>query len=132
MLQGEAGYSIKDREGRTASYYYSLPDLAASGTVRIEREEFEVHGRVWMDREWSTAVLAKGQAGWDWFALRPGDGAILMLFQVREQAGEGFRYAMYRSPGGEVSRFHGRDITMRPLRSWVSAQMAGADPEDRR
>jgi predicted secreted hydrolase len=128
LLQGDAGYSVKDEDALTASYYYSQPDLAANGTIGIAGQKFQVRGRAWMDREWSTAVLTKGQSGWDWFALRMNDGSILMLFQVREEAGGGYRYAMYRDRLGRVRRFENRDIDAQGDRWWTSARTGSKYP----
>ena len=85
VLQGDAGFSAKGPAN--ASYYYSVPRLAVSGTVRVGGESHEVAGRGWLDREWSTSVLARHYAGWDWFALQLDDGRDFMLYQLRRHDG---------------------------------------------
>lgn len=117
LLQGEDGYSIKDAAGRSASYYYNLPNLAASGELRLGEDVFSVSGQVWMDREWSSQVLAKSQSGWDWLALRLADGSVLMAFQVRGD-GEPFRYAMRRTADGQVRRFRSDQVELVPTGWW--------------
>ena len=84
VLQGNNGFSEKNADGTVASYYYSYPSMDSSGTIRIGEKLHSVAGVSWMDREWSSAVLAKGQSGWDWFALHLDDHTQLMLFQVRD------------------------------------------------
>lgn len=81
--QGDRGLSAKSAEPGNASYYYSLPRLAAAGTLRLGGETLAVAGLAWMDREWSTSALAAGEVGWDWFALQLDDGWELMLYRLR-------------------------------------------------
>jgi predicted secreted hydrolase len=81
--QGDRGLSAKSAEPGNASYYYSLPRLAAAGTLRLGPERLAVTGQAWMDREWSTSSLAAGEVGWDWFGLQLDDGWELMLYRLR-------------------------------------------------
>lgn len=83
--QGDRGLSAKSAEPGNASYYYSLPRLAAAGTLRLGAERLAVSGQAWMDREWSTTSLAAGEVGWDWFALQLDDGWELMLYRLRRR-----------------------------------------------
>ncbi len=125
LLQGDHGFSEKDANGKTASYYYSLPNLEASGSLVLGGERFDVAGRAWMDREWSTEVLSKEQLGWDWFALRLARGDILMLFQVRGDAGRHFRYAVHVDIAGRARYFGSDAITMTPS-SWWQSEASGS------
>jgi predicted secreted hydrolase len=100
VLQGTNGLSQKGTGVGNASYYYSLTRLLTQGTIRIGGEEFAVSGTSWIDREWSTSALDKGQVGWDWFALHLNDatapaaapagtptGQELMFYQLRKRDG---------------------------------------------
>ncbi len=87
VLQGDAGLSRKGAARGNASYYYSFPRLAATGTLRIGGQAFEVEGGAWMDHEWSTSALGPGQTGWDWFALQLDDGRELMYYRLRRADG---------------------------------------------
>lgn len=69
VAHGDAGYSQKSPQGN-ASYYYSLPFLAASGTITFEGKSYSVTGDAWLDREWSGGLLSKHYSGWDWFSLQ--------------------------------------------------------------
>jgi predicted secreted hydrolase len=84
--QGDRGLSPKSAAPGNASYYYSLPRLAAAGSLRLGAETIAVTGLAWMDREWSTSSLAAGEVGWDWFALQLDDGWELMLYRLRRRA----------------------------------------------
>jgi predicted secreted hydrolase len=87
VLQGEAGLSRKGPEAGNASYYYSIPRLAARGTVEIAGRALAVEGEAWLDREWSTSALGPDLAGWDWFALQLDDGRELMFYRLRRNDG---------------------------------------------
>ena len=122
VLQGDRGYSVKNREGDVASYYYSYPDLETSGIVKIDGKSLKVKGRTWMDREWSSAVLAKGQTGWDWFAIHLDDGRKLMLFQVRDDVNGHFRHAMMVDRKGRALQIDTADLELIPTDHWRSPQ----------
>jgi predicted secreted hydrolase len=104
VLQGDAGFSQKHPAGG-GSHYYSHPFLEASGKLRIDGRSVAVHGKAWLDREWSSQFLQPDQAGWDWFALHLDSGEKLMLFRLRaasadEAAGGAFRHGVLISPRG--------------------------------
>ena len=87
VLQGDAGLSQKGREPGNASFYYSVPRIAAEGTLRDGQTTRRVAGQAWLDREWSTSVLDAEQVGWDWFALQLDDGTDIMYYQLRLRDG---------------------------------------------
>jgi predicted secreted hydrolase len=87
VLNGAAGLSRKADEPKDASYYYSLPHLAARGHLVRDGRDFAVTGLAWCDREWGSGGLGARQAGWDWFALQLEDGATLMFYALRDQDG---------------------------------------------
>jgi predicted secreted hydrolase len=107
--QGDRGLSPKSAEPGNASYYYSLPRLAAAGSLRLGAETVAVTGLAWMDREWSTSSLAAGEVGWDWFALQLDDGWELMLYRLRRRApspqvpGGAGRTSSAADAGGDVA-----------------------------
>ncbi|MDE0691512.1 MAG: carotenoid 1,2-hydratase [Gammaproteobacteria bacterium] len=118
VLQGDAGFSAKGPAN--ASYYYSVPRLAVSGTVRVAGERHEVTGRGWLDREWSTSVLASEYAGWDWFALHLDDGRDVMLYQLRRRDGgqDAYNAATAIDPGGAATRLDAAEVRLTSTRAW--------------
>lgn len=88
VLQGEGGWSRKGTSAGSASYYYSMPHLPAQGSLVLDDRSFEVEGRAWLDREWSTSQLEEDQAGWDWLALWLDDGREIMAYNLRLTHGE--------------------------------------------
>ena len=87
VLNGIAGLSRKSAEPGNASYYYSMPRLATSGTLVVDGKPRQVTGVSWLDREWGSRGLSESQEGWDWFALQLDDGSNLMFYQLRELDG---------------------------------------------
>lgn len=87
VLNGHEGLSQKSAEPGNASYYYSITRMAATGTLRIGGAALPVSGLAWLDREWSTSMLADNQSGWDWFSLQLADGSELMYFHLRRKDG---------------------------------------------
>lgn len=88
VLQGDRGLSQKSMEPGNASYYYSMTRMSARGRVTMKGEAMPVSGLAWLDREWSTSMLAPDQAGWDWFSLQMNDGQELMYFRMRRKNGD--------------------------------------------
>lgn len=85
---GEEGLSRKGPKPGQASYYYSVPGLKTSGTLKIRGETFAIaSGRSWMDHEFGSNQLSSDQAGWDWFSIHLDDGSALMLYVLRHKDG---------------------------------------------
>ena len=118
VLQGDRGFSAKG--ATNASYYYSVPRLAVSGTVTVGDERRNVAGRGWLDREWSTSVLAVEDAGWDWFALQLDDGRDFMLFQLRRRDGarDAYNGATAIAGNGDAERLDPSEVQLAPTRTW--------------
>lgn len=89
VLQGDGGYSRKSERGQ-ASYYFSQPYFAASGTITLGDKQIAVTGNAWMDREWSSQPLASDQTGWDWFSLHLASDEKVMLFRLRQKDGRNY------------------------------------------
>jgi predicted secreted hydrolase len=122
LLQGDAGFSQKGPQPSSASYYYSLPQLAATGRVVIDGHEQTVQGRAWFDHEWSGAIVDERAQGWDWVGLNLADGGALMMFQMRgEQASELWAAAKWRAgPSNQSVTYKPEQVEWRPLRYWRS------------
>jgi predicted secreted hydrolase len=122
VAQGDRGLDVKGAGFGNASYYYSVPRLAAEGAVTVEGETFAVSGLAWLDREWSTSSLEPGIAGWDWFALHLSDGASLMFYRLRTENGEASPYSSGSLVGSDGSRtaLTARDVVLSARDHWTS------------
>ncbi|WP_294393910.1 carotenoid 1,2-hydratase [uncultured Sphingomonas sp.] len=129
LPQGDDGYSRKGPKPGQASYYYSVPHLAVTGTILRGGRRETVRGEAWLDREWSSDYLAATASGWDWTGLNLDDGSALMAFRIRRQAG-GALWAggSYRRRDGRITRLGPGDVTFTPLRTWRSARTGATYP----
>lgn len=118
VLQGEGGLSRKGPGG--ASYYYSVPRIEAKGTVAVGGDRHQVAGVAWLDREWTTGVLERQYAGWDWFALHLADGRDLMVCQLRRRDGARSRYdfGALTDAGGNTRILGAKDFRLTPIDHW--------------
>lgn len=126
VLQGEAGLSRKGPEPGNASYYYSMPRLAARGTVELDGRRVAVEGEAWLDREWSTSALGSELSGWDWFALQLDDGRELMFYRLRRKDGsaDAFSRGSLVARDGSSRPLEASEVELTALSTWVSPRGA--------
>ena len=137
LLQGEAGFSRKGPQTQQASYYYSQPQMAVSGSLRVLGDAAgqsanatqAVKGVAWLDHEWSSEAMAAQAVGWDWVGLNMEDGGALMAFRLRDAKG-GVVWAggTHRRTDGQVQRFAPQDVRFEVLRQWRSPHSGASYP----
>jgi predicted secreted hydrolase len=129
MLQGDRGYSQKGPKPEQASYYYSLPHLAAIGQLTRGGRAEAVSGEAWLDREWSSDYLGGSATGWDWTGLNLDDGAALMAFRIRRADG-GTLWAggSLRRKDGTLTRFAPGDVRFASVARWRSPRTGAVYP----
>ena len=121
MANGESGYSRKGRSPSSASYYYSVPHLAVTGTIGNGGQRIRVRGDAWLDHEWSTELLEPEAAGWDWIGINLDDGGALMAFRMRDRLGDSlWSAATLRRPGAVPVHFSPEEVEFLPGRRWTS------------
>ncbi|MFM2059975.1 MAG: hypothetical protein RLY71_4360 [Pseudomonadota bacterium] len=129
LLQGEAGWSRKGPDPAQVSLYVSEPQLRVGGRLVLDRPAggapdrgAEVHGRAWLDHEWSESVLAPEAVGWDWIGINLLDGSALTAFRLRRADGSAlWAGGSWRSTGSSMPRiFTPDEVTFTPLRAWRS------------
>ncbi|MCI0398226.1 MAG: hypothetical protein L0322_25300, partial [Chloroflexi bacterium] len=122
ILHGDGGLSPKGPEPGNASYYYSIVQQAATGTVTVGDQQFAVTGRAWKDHEYSTSALSPGAVGWDWFSLQLDNGAALMFFQIRREDGalEPISSGTFIRPDGATEPLSREDWQLEVLDTWTS------------
>lgn len=130
VLQGDRGLSAKSQQPGNASYYYSLTRLSVEGVITINNTTHEVSGTSWMDREWSTSVLAEDAVGWDWFALQLDDGREIMLYQIRKKDGgvESTSDGTLVLADGTTKHLTLEDYRIEPTGAWRSARTGAEYP----
>ncbi len=122
LLQGRAGLSRKGPQEAQASYYYSQPQLAVQGRLRLQQErEQAVTGRAWLDHEWSQELLHPEAVGWDWIGMNLDDGSALTAFRLRRADGSAmWDGGSFRAPGREPYAFGHGETEFREQRRWTS------------
>jgi predicted secreted hydrolase len=122
LLQGKNGLSRKGPDEQQASYYYSQPQLATTGSLRIQDKTFTLTaGKAWLDHEWSQELLHPSATGWDWIGMNLLDGSALTAFRLRDKAGGAvWDGGSFRSASGELYVFSRGEVIFRPVRSWKS------------
>jgi predicted secreted hydrolase len=130
VFHGEGGYSEKGSEPGNASHYYSLTRMPTRGTIGIDGERVEVQGASWMDHEFGSSFLEKGQAGWDWLSMQLDDGSDVMLYRLRSAAGavDPHSSGTIVARGQATTRLHAGSFTLSPGRRWSSPTSGAAYP----
>ncbi|HEX5421047.1 MAG TPA: lipocalin-like domain-containing protein, partial [Gammaproteobacteria bacterium] len=130
IANGDRGLDRKGPEPGNASYYYSVPKLAVSGTIAAGDKPDSVHGFAWIDREWSTSALSKGDVGWDWFALQLADGREIMFYRLRRRNGSAspFSGGSLIDAGGQRLSLDESDVQLEPLEYWTSNKSGARYP----
>jgi predicted secreted hydrolase len=126
VVHGENGISVKAAGGGSASHYYSLPRLEATGQLNLNGKTNAVRGQSWFDHEWSSSQLGKGEVGWDWICLQWDDGAELMLYRMRLENGsvEASSSGTWIAADGTATHLRAADFQMTPTAFWKTG--AGA------
>lgn len=122
ILNGEGGLSRKSGQPGNASYYYSLPRMETTGTIRAGKESFSVTGLSWLDREWSTSALEPDQVGWDWFALQLEDERSIMFYRLRRKDGSSdpFSSGTLVAADGAGRHLGPDEVQLEEIRWWTS------------
>lgn len=130
LVQGQGGYSRKGPGAQHASYYYSQPHLAVSGSVgRAGMAATEVTGSAWLDHEWSSDALQPDAVGWNWIGANLDDGGALMAFQVRDrQGGKLWAHATLRDKSGRVTHYDPEEVAFAPRSQWTSPRTGATYP----
>jgi predicted secreted hydrolase len=120
LPQGDAGYSRKGPLPSQASGYYSEPQLAVTGTVKVGSETIEARGAAWLDHEWSSEILAGDAVGWDWVGLNLDGGGALMAFRLRDKSGGTVWASGTLRRDGKVRTLGKDEVRFAPRRTWRS------------
>jgi predicted secreted hydrolase len=121
LPQGEQGFSRKGAALASASYYYSQPQLAVSGSAAIAGDSAAVTGIAWLDHEWSSEALATEASGWDWIGINLNDGGALMAFRIRDHSGAAlWAGGALREASGTARSFEPNEIRFNARRRWRS------------
>jgi predicted secreted hydrolase len=134
LLQGNQGLSRKGPDEKQASYYYSIPQLQAGGTITLQGNTFAIQGTAWLDHEWSQELLHPEAVGWDWIGMNLFDGSALTAFQLRRKDGSplwtggSFRSAVDASGAANTRTNPPDEVQFQALAYWTSPSTGARYP----
>lgn len=130
LLQGDAGLSRKGPDPRQTSYYYSLPQLQVSGSLKLGTTalQMEPGSTAWLDHEWSEEVLPTGAEGWDWIGINLFDGSALTAFRVRSKGGDTLWDGGSFRSGSTRYIFKPGEVIFKAMRIWRSPTSRASYP----
>ncbi len=69
-----------------SSYYYSRTRMNPTGTITVGTEVKQITGgSLWFDHQWGNFLPTNG--GWDWFSTQMDDNSEMMIYSLRDAAG---------------------------------------------
>ena len=130
LLQGQGGVSRKGPSPQHFSYYYSLPQLAVQGQIRLQGRSYTAGAgsMAWLDHEWSDALLPPGAVGWDWIGINMLDGSALTAFQLRDKAGRAVWDGGSFRAGSTLYTFTRGEAVFQPTHWWQSPRSQARYP----
>jgi predicted secreted hydrolase len=129
VLNGREGFSQKTPDPTNASYYYSRPQLAVDGRIRIDGADLPVTGHAWLDHEWSSEIMPAQARGWDWIGINLSEGGSLMAFRMRRDDGSPLWAAATLQEGTEPARILAPEqVRFLPRRRWQSPRTGAEYP----
>jgi predicted secreted hydrolase len=120
MDVGGRGYL---RMGKGYTYYYSLTDLAATGSIRLGGKMYSAHGIAWLDHQWGDWSWT-GMHGWTWMAIQLGNGAQFSAYAIR--GAPGAKAASILRPNGSLRT--AADVSFARLGTWTSPRTGAVYP----
>ena len=111
VVFGENGVTRKGADPAAASHYLSFPRLASAGLLTRSGRSEPVSGTSWMDHEFSSSQLSRGQVGWDWAGVQLRDGRSLMVYRMRGADGA-------QDPWSTLTEVDARGRILRATRSF--------------
>jgi len=130
VVFGEDGISRKGPEGTAASYYITFPRLAASGSLSIGGQTFQVAGEAWMDHEISSSQLDRNHIGWDWTCIQLFDGREIMGYVLRTDEGQPSEFSklVWVAEDGTLTHLKYGDYEWHPYGAWTSSVTGATYP----
>ena len=93
---------------KQTTYYWSYTNLAASGKLVLEGQEFQVSGKSWFDKQGGTYNIINRWTHWEWFSLRFFDDEEVMLFSFPQDA---YQDGTFIDREGSYQRLNNFEIT---------------------
>mgnify|MGYP001819617300 CR=1 FL=1 len=134
VIFGENGLSRKGADPSACSWYITFPRLRVAGALELNGQTVPVSGEAWMDHEISSSQLGRDQVGWDWLSARLDDGTELMVYILRDAAGQPDPHSTlaWIDADGRVAQVGPDRFTWSAEGSWTSPDTGATYPIDAR
>jgi predicted secreted hydrolase len=121
-LNGHEGVGVSFKDAGEASRYFSFTRMAAEGDITWHGATERFTGEAWMDREFGTWRTTDNQKGWDWFSLQLSTGAELMVYHIRDAAGQPnpFSSGTFVDAEGTATHLSREDFQLEVTARWRS------------
>jgi predicted secreted hydrolase len=122
VAHGDRGYSRKGQTPEQSSCYYSFTRLEATGHLTVADRRYTARGTAWMDHEFSSAPLAPGIVGWDWFSIQLDNQQEIMLYMMRQADGtmDPASSGTVVLASGQTRHLNLEESGIQPLAYWIS------------
>lgn len=130
VLNGHEGVGVSFKDEGEASRYFSWTRMQAEGLITWHGVTESFRGSAWMDREFGTWRTTDNQKGWDWFSIQLESGADLMVYHLRNLAGEPspFSSGTFVDAEGEAMHLAREDFQLETLAYWTSPHTGARYP----
>jgi predicted secreted hydrolase len=130
VLNGHEGVGVSFKDEGEASRYFSLTRMEAEGLMTWHGETETFTGSAWMDREFGTWRTTENQKGWDWFSIQLETGAEVMVYHLRNIAGEPspFSSGTFVDAQGCWTHLTREDFGLEALAHWTSPHTGATYP----
>jgi len=129
-LNGHEGIGVSFKDHGEASRYFSFTRMEAEGDITWHGQTEHCTGAAWMDREFGTWRTTEQNKGWDWFSLQLATGAELMVYHIRDAAGQPseFSSGTFVDAAGHATHLTRADFVLEPTAHWKSPHTGATYP----
>ncbi|WP_319590047.1 lipocalin-like domain-containing protein [uncultured Draconibacterium sp.] len=93
---------------KEVTFYYSITNMLANGTLILDGKEHKVSGKAWFDKQGGTFNPMSPKTHWEWFSFRFFDNEEIMLFSFPQG---NYNDGTYIKNSGEYQRLNNYEVT---------------------
>ncbi|MFN2455584.1 MAG: lipocalin family protein [Pyrinomonadaceae bacterium] len=129
-MNGHEGVGVSFKDTGEASRYFSFTRMDAVGDITWHGRTEHFKGSAWMDREFGTWRTTENQKGWDWFSIQLANNTEVMVYQLRNSAGQPspFSSGTYVDAAGNFTHLAYEDFTIEATDYWQSPHTKATYP----
>jgi predicted secreted hydrolase len=130
VIHGQAGVIRKGPEPDQSSHYISFTRIIAQGRLENSGRSTPLDGLAWMDHEFFTEPPGSDVTRWDWFSIQLNNGEELMLYRLRDRAGNETPYSSgtYVDAQGKARFLDATQFSLKPGETWRSPDSGATYP----